>query len=152
MGNKEIYKKVRSVCKPGKLAYYRLRHIEKPYQDKLITTAAVVLAFYTFLRCFPFDGVWDFIFTVVGILLLFVVFILVLSCIMPFLLRMMSLLFAVPSMIYDACDDRINGVTRVKKIWRSKETMNKAPRAEVGIKYFIERERRIQIDHAKFLG
>ncbi len=152
MVNKEIYIKVRSVCKPGKLAYYRLRHMEKPSQDKLITTAAVVLTFYSFLRCFPFDGVWDFIFTVVGILLLFMIYILVLSCIMPFLLRMVSLLFAVPSMIYDICDDRINGVTRVKKVWMSKVTMDKAPRAEVGIKYFIERERRIQIDHAKFLG
>ena len=41
---------------------------------------------------------------------------------------------------------------RVYVLRRKREGINKAPRAEVGIKYFIERERWVQINHAKYLG
>lgn len=148
----EIYKRIRAVSKPGKLAYYRLRHVEKKLQDKLVTAAAVALAACSLVKCAPYDGVWDFILNLIGILLLFVLYILVLSFIIPFLFRVLSLFCVVPAMIYDACDDRINGITRIKKRWGPKAAMNKPPRAEVGIKYFIEREKQIQVDHAKFLG
>lgn len=138
---------IKTICKPGKLARYKLQHLCKKTSDQIITAASAILAVITLFRGYPFDGVGDFLLSCFCCLLLMLPYTFLFTVLVTAGIWLIRGILFVPSWMYDYCDDSINHVLR-----RKKEGIDKAPRAEVGIKYFIERERWVQINHAKYLG
>ena len=137
---------LRAICKPGKLARYKLQHLRRKTSDEIITAASVVTALITLFSGYPFEGLGNFLFSCFCCLLLLLPYSFLFTILVTAGIWLIRGILFVPSWIYDYCDDCINHVLR------RKEGINKAPRAEVGIKYFIERERWVQINHAKYLG
>lgn len=150
MEKKQFYVKVRGFCKPFRLAHYRLRHISKKTSDAVITAASFITAGVAFLRCFPFAGVGDILLTAIGVVLLAFACTFIYAFLFPAGAFVVSLLFLLPAAVYNVCDDKINHVSRQKKSG-GKTKMKARPKAEVGIRYFIEREKGLQINHAQFL-
>lgn len=138
----------RAVLKPFKLVNYKLSHsTSKKLEDTVASWVSFIAAVFVIIRCFPYKGFFDFLFTLFGAFILAIVCALVVAFLLPKILKLLSGLFWIPAVIYDICDDKINNVSRKKE-----KSLKKGPRAEVGIRYFIEREKRIHINHAKYLG
>lgn len=138
---------LRAICKPGKIARYKLQHLRKKTSDEMITAASAIAAVITLFSGYPFEGVGDFLLSCFCCLLLMLPYTFLFTVPVTAGIWLIRGILLVPSWMYDYCDDRINHVLR-----RKKDSIKKAPRAEVGIKYFIERERWVQINHAKYLG
>lgn len=148
MKENTFYKFIRAFCKPFKLIHYNLNHADHKFQDRLTSWISFIAAAFIIIRCFPYDGMFDLLFTLFGAFVLACACALGIAFIFPYVLRILSILFWIPAAIYDFCDDKINHVTRKK----AEKGVKEGARAEVGIKYFIEREKRIKINHAKYLG
>ena len=150
MGNKPILNFIRTICKPGKLLHYKLNNnVDNSFKDKLTAVLAFIAAAFVTVKCYPYDGVIDFIIVIASSFILAGVCVFAVSFCYSYLVKGISALFYLPALIYDLCDDKINNVARKKT---TSTSMKSGPRAEVGIKYFIEREKRIQINHAKYIG
>lgn len=138
----------RALLKPFKLINYKLSHsISKKLEDAVASWISFIAASFVIIRCYPYKGLFDFLFTLFGAFILAIACALAVAFLFPKILKILSGLFWIPAIFYDICDDKINNVSRKKE-----KNIKKGPRAEVGIKYFIEREKRIHINHAKYLG
>lgn len=140
----KFYQVLKKIMKPGKLAQYRLRNIKKSTTNDIITYVSVILGIAVLAHCYPFRSVGQFVLSVLWALFLFLVAVVVLTHVVPKAVLLLSLVFWLPAKLYDLCEDKANHVSRRRK----RGTVNKAPRAEVGIKYFIEREKGVQVNHA----
>ena len=142
-----FYKFIRAFCKPFKLIHYNLNHADHKFQDRLTSWISFIAGSFYHHPCFPYDGMFDLLFTLFGAFVLACACALGIAFIFPYVLRILSILFWIPAAIYDSVMTRLT-MSPGKGRKRRKE----GARAEVGIKYFIEREKRIKINHAKYLG
>ena len=139
-----------TILKPFKLAHYKLtNNADHAFQDKLASFLSFAAAAAVIVRCFPYDGIGDFIVVIFGSILMAGVCVFAVSFFYPHVVKVLTMILGFPAMIYDLCDDKINNVTRTDTDFRF---LHKIPRAEVGIKYFIERDKRIAINHARYVG
>lgn len=136
------------MSRPGKLIYYRIIHANtENVKDVTTAIAAFATGGLILFTNAPYQSVWDFLLVLVLAFILSGISAIIVSMCIPLIQKILSLLFWIPSWLYDYCDDKINHVERKRG-----KTIGKGPKARVGIKYFIERERRVQITHAKWLG
>ena len=153
MEDKKFCRKARRFCQPLNMAHYRLRHVSKKTKDAAVTIAAFPTAAVAFVQCYPFSGPGDLLFCAIG------AFLLGFACTYAYRLLfhaatfLMSLPFLIPALVYRVCDDKINHVSRKRgySSGNAKAGMDTGPEAAVGIRYFIEREKNIQINHAELL-
>ena len=151
MEEKKICRKVCRFCQPLDMARYRLRHVSKKTKDAAVTIAAFPTAAVAFVRCYPFSGPADLLLCAAGAFLLGFACTYVYRLLFRAATFLMSLPFLIPSVIYRACDDKINHVSRKRGAGNTKAGVDTGPEAAVGIRYFIEREKNIQINHAELL-
>lgn len=147
MGDKKFYKFFRTLFKPFKLIHYRLTIPHPKVQDTITSWISFFSVVFIIIRCYPYNGIADFLFTIFAAFIIACVCALGIAFVFPYIIKAISMIFCIPALLYDICDDKINNVSREKG-----GKIKEGPRAEVGIKYFIEREKRIQINHAKYLG
>ena len=115
-------------------------------RDGVIGILAFCIAAYILYINAPYRGVGEFLFVCVVCFILTGVSVVVISFVYPFAYKIILLILALPAWLYDYCDDKLNNVERKKG-----RTVRDNPKAKVGIKYFIEREKRLQINHAKWM-
>ena len=147
MDNKKLYRFFQALFKPFKLIHYRLTSPHPKIQDSITSWTSFIAVVFIIIRCYPYNSIADFLFTIFAAFIIACVCALGIAFVFPYITKAISLIFFIPALLYDICDDKINNVSREKG-----GKIKEGPRAEVGIKYFIEREKRIQINHAKYLG
>lgn len=143
-----IAKGLRAITKPAKLLHFKITNpASNAFKDGLTAVLSFGGAVIIFFLNAPFKGIGELLFVLLVCFILAWIFVLIISFCYPIAQKILALILAFPAWVYDYCDDTINHVERKKK-----GTMGAGQKPKVGIKYFIEREKRIQINHAKWLG
>ena len=151
MNTDRIYELIKRIMKPGKLAQYRLRNIKKKTLDKLTLLLSLAVVMIVLVSRLPYRDFADFVLSSIGIVLLYIIIFSIFTITLPKGIRITAYFLYIPAKLYDIADDKLNHVSRKKRTNFWGGGLNQAPRAEVGIKYFIEREKNIQINHAEIL-
>ena len=141
---------VRMIFKPAKLFRYNLKRPINILLGNILTIAiSLAAAGFILVKFYPYYGLKRLIVVTACAIIAGLICRKTVSYLYPKVSRFVAALFYAPAAIYDLCDDKLNNVSRKKTVTA---TTKKGPSIETGIMYFIEREERIQINHAKYLG
>ena len=143
-----IWRILRTVTKPAKLVHYKMKHMDgAEVRDGIITVlgfGGIVILLYQnapYRNLGAFCAVCFMCFVVAGICAT------ILSFLYPIAEKAVFYILTPFAWIFDYSDDRLNNAGRKSKT----NDIRRNPKAKVGIKYFIEREKRLQINHAKLI-
>ncbi len=144
-----ILKFIRWLTKPFNFIHYKLTFNNFDVaHNNLVAILSWCAAGFVIIKCFPYDRLLDFIFAGIGACAFAYFCEKTTAYVLWIVIKILTAIFSPPAMLYNWCDDKINHVARTpneKSVWRGLK-------AEVGLRYFIEREKGIQINHAEYLG